>query len=111
MVRVFCLIIFIIIVIVIIVIFLFDFDEGAVNLYEKFVLLLADGVSIQQVLKDDPVPELHPLREHPMFLLVLQPNLQIDAGRPGVLSHGPDDLPVSADWCGVPVLRVPSVRK
>merc|ERR1719510_1439872 len=88
--RIIIIIVIIIIVIVIVIIVINAFNQSAINFYQEFILLLADSVLVEHLLEDDPVPELHPLREHPVFLLVLQADLKVDTGSSGVLSLGPD---------------------
>merc|ERR1712110_502629 len=79
----------IIIVVVIVMNMIIGFNQSTFNFHEEFILLLADGVLVEHLLEDDSVPELHPLREHPVFLLVLQTDLKVDTGSSGVLGLGP----------------------
>merc|ERR1719400_51484 len=83
-------IIIIIIVVVIVVNMIIGFNHSTFNFHEEFILLLADSVLVEHLLEDDSVPELHPLREHPVFLLVLQADIKVDTGSSGLLSLGPD---------------------
>merc|ERR1712020_449855 len=79
-------IIIIIIVVEIVMNIIIGFNYSTFNFHEEFILLLADGVLVEHLLEDDSVPELHPLREHPVLLLVLQADLKVDTGSSGLLS-------------------------
>merc|ERR1711936_663294 len=88
--RIIVVIVIVVVIIIIIIIIIVAFNQSAINFHQEFILLLADSVLIKHLLEDDPVPELHPLREYPVFLLVLQADLKVDTGCSGVLSLGPD---------------------
>merc|ERR1719433_198640 len=95
--RIIIIVIIIIIIIIVIVVvveivmyIIIGFNYSTFNFHEEFILLLADGVLVEHLLEDDPVPELHPLREHPVLLLVLQVDLKVDTGSSGLLSLEPN---------------------
>merc|ERR1719492_591052 len=111
MVILFSRIIIIVVVVVIIIVvveivmnIIIGFNYSTFNFHEEFILLLADSVLVEHLLEDHSVPELHPLREHPVFLLVLQVDLKVDTGSSGVLSLGPDCPGVGGHRRGVAVL-------
>merc|ERR1719350_787827 len=70
-----------------------DIRYDGVDLDHEHVLLLADGVLLQHLLEHDPIPEFHPLREHPVLLPEVIAEVHIDAGGAGVLCLLPQGDP------------------